>query len=424
MEDPLCVRPSPQPIRIRRLSAFTSSRCDVAEIVLRSEANSGTRTASLEVYNGTIIAPQGSTTAQTWKLDSPLRLKVVYTRPRLRKSDRTVIRIRLAEGAFGIAVDDILARGCVYQRDFGVFATRWPETMSLAGYQQSIADKKTLLEDVRERPDQTFAEALAKIHRPVHDAGPVLLSLAGDNHKLRVYRDGTVRFRQEAETAVCVASPVPYPCEIRPTFGNGTKEVASRELYGGWLPAPITRVEDDGVVYSQCTFVTPYGTEPTFVGSPWLSRRPLGVIAFTVENTRPTDSATSLNLVFRLDAEKDVPGNLRQIESRIVLADAGRLLAAVDTSQCPLLKVELAANVLTMRGVLPANSQQKCFVYLPQWSTTPDGPRGPPRGRHTSCRPPKLLGSRDGPGHEVGDSGCPASTTHPCLPGALHDQHS
>ena len=71
------------------------------------------------------------------------------------------------------------------------------------------------------------------------------------------------------------------------------------------------------------------------------------MIAITVENTRPTDSATLLKLVFRLDAEKDVPGNLRQIESRIVLADADRLLAAVDTSQCPLLKVELAANVLT-----------------------------------------------------------------------------
>ena len=179
-----------------------------------------------------------------------------------------MIRIRLAEGAFGIAVDDILARGCVYQEDFGVFAARWPETMSLAEYQTSIGEKKTLLEEVRQRPDQTFAEALAKIHRPIHDAGPVLLSLAGDNRKLRVYRDGTVRFRQEAETAVCLASPVPYPCEIRPEFGNGTQEVASRELHGGWLPAPITRVQDEGVVYSQCTFVTPYGTEPTFMREP------------------------------------------------------------------------------------------------------------------------------------------------------------
>ena len=61
--------PSPQPIRIRRLSAFTSARCDVAEIVLRSEPNSGTQTASIEVYNGTIVEPQGSTAALTWELE-------------------------------------------------------------------------------------------------------------------------------------------------------------------------------------------------------------------------------------------------------------------------------------------------------------------------------------------------------------------
>ena len=63
----------------------------------------------------------------------------------------------------------------------------------LALYREQMADKKTILARVREMPDQSFDQALESLWRPVQNSGPTMLSLACDNAKFIVDREGMVR---------------------------------------------------------------------------------------------------------------------------------------------------------------------------------------------------------------------------------------
>ena len=74
-------------------------------------------------------------------------------------------------------------------------AARTAAPTTLADYKRRIAGGKTILEEVRALPDQTFAQAMAKTHHDFENQGPVMLSLACDNTKFIVDRDGGVRFQ-------------------------------------------------------------------------------------------------------------------------------------------------------------------------------------------------------------------------------------
>ena len=61
-------------------------------------------------------------------------------------------------------MDDILHHGPVYVPDYGIFLATKSSGMTLEKYRQQIAGKKTMLQQVREMPDQTLAQAMAKVH--------------------------------------------------------------------------------------------------------------------------------------------------------------------------------------------------------------------------------------------------------------------
>ena len=106
-----------------------------------------------------------------------------------------MLQFRLPSGSFGVAVEDVLNKECVYLPDYGVFVTRDPAPITLAAYKQKIAGRKTILQQVREMPDQTLAQSMARTHHEAQREGPVMLSLACDNAKFVVERDGTLRFQ-------------------------------------------------------------------------------------------------------------------------------------------------------------------------------------------------------------------------------------
>ena len=152
--------------------------------------------ARIAIYNGTLLGASAQAAERTriWDLARPLAFKVRYNQPKSYKANRTVLRFELPEQTVSVAVEDVVAKGCVYVPSAGLFVTVDPPQLTLPQYLQQIAGRKTVLERVRERPDQSFAEAMAKTHNPIQDLGPMVVSLACDNRKFVAERDGTIRF--------------------------------------------------------------------------------------------------------------------------------------------------------------------------------------------------------------------------------------
>jgi len=361
--------PSAQPTRVRRLTAFTDSRWGTGELSIHLERPMPGHQGEIEMYNGAIVSASGSCVRCKWDLGRPLRVKVRYSKLRLWKSDRTVLRLRLPDGAFGVAVEDVLQNGCVYIRDFGVFVTCEPARISLAQYKRKIAGRKTVLERVREMPDQTFQQAQGKVHHAIQNNGPMMLSLACDNHKFVVQRTGSIQFERFPDDAArLLIYPLRYSCELIPQFGSGRNEKLTRHLDGGWLPVPVLTVEEGGAIYRQRTFVVPYEEE----NSPpqalsWLSRHPLCVAEFEIENPQSRTADISLRLAFLSDAQSRQPAGMHPVDRGAVVQVQDRLLAFVDTGERGALRQEIQEGVLTLKGSLPPQEKARCFVYIPAW---------------------------------------------------------
>ena len=88
-----------------------------------------------------------------------------------------------------------MAHGCVYVPSAGLFVTVQPAANDASAISRNRSPaKKTVLEQVRQQPDQSFAQAMAKTHNPIQNMGPMLMSLACDNRKFIVDREGVIRF--------------------------------------------------------------------------------------------------------------------------------------------------------------------------------------------------------------------------------------
>ncbi len=367
-----------KPIVLRGLSAWTISPWDTARLRVELERplpiKDRPMVGHVEAYNGVIVSPDdsGSPLRCGWDLSGPLPLEVRYCKPRPWKTDRTVLRFRLPGAAFGVAVEDVLASGCVYIPHAGVFVIRDPSPMTPAEYRRRIASQKTVLQRVREMPDQTFGRAWAKVHNPVQDKGPMLLSLACDNRKFVAHRDGSITFDVYEAPDQAVPEPRDYSCKLLPRFGFGASKQITRQLYDGWLPVPVTMRDENGVTYLEWTFVAPYDNEPIPTGANWLHKRALCVAEFTVHNTGPRDAEASLTLRLLSNVKSNEFADLQQVDKGVIARKGERLLAFVDMTQAAPLEADTGPAGLTLSGTLPAGKSARCFVYIPAWPVSPE----------------------------------------------------
>jgi len=321
----------PSRVEVKRMSAFTNSRWQTADLLIQLQKPILGKRGQIDVYNGEIIG------SNDWDMGKPMRLKVRYSIPRPWKYDRTVLRFP----GFGVAVDDVLANECVYIRDAGVFISKGD--LDPAEYLKEIAGRKTVLERVREMPDQTFEQAMAKTRNPIQDNGPTMISLARDNNKFVIQQDGTVRFATHPQQADKVQSFADqFPHAVVPQFGIGEVKRVDRRLDGGWLPVPVSTFSAGGVIYRERSFVVPHGNES------------LCVVEFTVENPGQAESTFSLGLAVDGEVEKTPRG--------AIVTHGGRLLALVES---PLASVD--GGKIVLKGTLPGGGKTSCFVYLPSW---------------------------------------------------------
>ena len=361
-------------IVVRSLSAFSDSQWGTANLVVELEKPYPEKLGKIVVSSGELLGPcgSGSPLERVWDLAQPLHLKLRYCLPGQSKLDRTVVSFYLPDGAFGVAVDDVVANECVYVRDYGVFVAQEPVRTSLAEYKSRISGKKTRLERVRRMPDQTFAQAMEKVHVPNANMGPMMLSLACDNYKFVVQRWGAIQFKTAPdEDTEIVPFGVVYPCQVEPRFGSGKNERLTRYLGGGWLPIHVSTVEDDGVVYRQRTFVAPVGEESLPNGPAWLKRRSVCVAQFTLENRQTASKNVSLKLDIWADKGEKLYANLQGVSTGAIAEKNGRLLAYVDTTGASTLTTQIEEGVVLVSGILPGSSSAHCCLYLPTWEMKP-----------------------------------------------------
>ena len=362
-------------VKLTKLSAYSDSRWATTDVVFQMDGPASGKQAEIEMYNGEILGKEGPVVRTTWDTGTPLKLTVRYSKPKPWKNDRTVIRITLPNGGFGVAVDDLLANDCVYVKDFGFFAAREPAPVTLAQYKKSIAGRKSILEQVREMPDQTLEQAMKHLHRPEANLGPTLLSLACDNHKFLQRRTGEIDFEQSPEIINC-ADHCPtsqYSCSLRVEVGSGRREKVTRSLAEGWMPIPTITVDESGVLYHQRTFVAPCDKQPPPTDAPaWLNRKPLCVSEFTIENTEPKPRQVSLRLTLLSDVAGNALADTQALAGGAAFIAKGKLLARVDAQDASPLSATVSDGAFIVTGTLAGKSRARVTVQIPGWEATAD----------------------------------------------------
>ncbi|MBI4581773.1 MAG: NPCBM/NEW2 domain-containing protein, partial [Planctomycetes bacterium] len=357
----------PESVAIRRLTAVTSARLEQARLHVELERPLGNESASVDIYNGE-FAGTGGPLRREWSPSEPLSIDLRHAKPRPWLPDKTVLRFHLPAPAgpvaeFGVSVDDVLKDGCVYVRDLGLFVAVEPVKMPLADYKKQIANRQTILQQVRTMPDQTLAQVIAAIHNPAQNLPPTLLSLACDNHKFIVHREGRIEFSSAPETDDKHVGDLPdLSAQISPTFGSGKNEKLSRGLDGGWMPILITSVEENGIAYRQRTFVAPLGQEASASLNAAAS---VGVMELTAENVSANPAAATLSLAFWANAKQQDVAEVSAVPTGAVAYRRGRLLAAVQADQARPLKLDVTESGARLTGTLPPRVTSRLVVFVP-----------------------------------------------------------
>ena len=372
---------SKQPVVVKAIAVRSASVWRVGTVRMECRDATAGKRARIEVYNGEIVSPpKGATPVRcTWDMGTPLTLKVRTARTWRCKTDRTVLRFRVPGTApFAVAVEDVLADdNGVYLADAGVFVTADPPPVRLADYLKKVASAKTVLERVREMPEQTFAQAMAKTHNPIQDHGPMMVSLACDQRKFIAYRDGRVGFKKNHTPSRVFDGRTyrsgrrTYPCLLRPTFGDGKEKETARHLDGEWLPIPVTTVSDGDIVTRQRTYVAPVDDQAPKGAHQWLRRRAVCVVEYTIENTSAKARPASLALALFKHAKKEQLAKLEAVKEGAVATLGTDLLAFFDTRQAAPLSVAIEAGTVRLSGALPSRATARVMAYLPAWRLTP-----------------------------------------------------
>ncbi|MHB1455486.1 MAG: NPCBM/NEW2 domain-containing protein [Armatimonadota bacterium] len=358
---------------VKSLSAISKYQAAQISIRLVSDREPA-QSARIEMYNGYILRDGRKNRSAKWITSEPKNLDIIYTRIPA-TSDMTVIRISMEKSMFTVAVEDIIRAKQVYIPDFGFLVTLSKDNISIEQYKKKINGKKTILEKVREMPDQTFESAKSKLLNPINNTDPMLVSLACDNNKFFVRRDGVIQFESHPDNPG-PAQNLSYSREIKPVFGSGMNSKLTRRIENPSLPVPVTEVIENGVKYTQRFYVTPAGD--AYLDNPYLNTKPLGIAEYTItnESNQPQDVSLKLFLLHNewnpasqkmeqsslADFKSGYEGAYAQIDGDTILS-----LRNLDGS---LLGASYTENKAIISGRLMPFQKAVYVIYIPRWKAS------------------------------------------------------
>ncbi|MHB0997677.1 MAG: NPCBM/NEW2 domain-containing protein [Armatimonadota bacterium] len=361
---------------VKSFSAISKYHASTVSVRLSSDQAKAGESAKIDMYNGYILKNGKRTKSCRWKRSEPIDLDIVYTQLPA-TPDMTAFRISSGKSMFTVAVEDIIRSKQVYIPDHGFFAALANDNTSIEQYKQKIAGRKTILEKVREMPDQTFASAKSKLFNPINNTDPMLVSLACDNNKFFVRRDGVIQFESHPDNPA-PAQNLSYSREIKPVFGTGSNIGLTRKIESSTSPVPITEVVDNGIRYTQRFYVAPAG-EPV-AGNPYLNTNPLGVAEFTITNESDMAQVTSLSLSMLHNKwnpesqkmEQSPLADFQSIGDNAVAEIDGNLLAYLRKIDKSPLKVSCDKNNASISGRLMPSEKVVFVLYIPKWNAVTD----------------------------------------------------
>jgi len=350
-------------VAVQSLSA--SSPAVMAEVRLRIEADEGLKgqPARVQVIDGCMLSAAGRPEAGPveWRTDAPLELTVRAMRPRPWRADRTVLRIDAPSGPWCVAVDDVLEHGGVHVRDANLFVSRAGLGQTPASWRAGLSGRRTVLAEVREQEDQTLEQAMRAVHAVEQDAGPTMLSLACDNRKMIVHRDGMVQFSLSPETDDrMVDKAADLACQVVPVYGGGSNGTCTRKLEGGWLPVPVTTFQRDGILYRQRTFVAPFVSSAVGATS-------IGLLEITAENPASSPRQARLEWRFLAHAGRGEAAETRPTADGAEVFGPGRLLARLRIVERHDLPAEIEPGRVSLAGMLAAGTVVRVQIAIPLW---------------------------------------------------------
>ena len=378
--------------RVESLSALTVSQWQTVELRLEA-AEAANDVTKLEIFNG-LFMPSGEK-EQIWDTRKPSLVRVRYSVPPAdpagaRYADRTLLFIAFGETPFTIAVEDVRAEGPVYVRQAGVYVTSNENDESLTSYRTKVEKEETIRERVAKRPDQSLSAAM-KMHDLAGNRSPTLLSLAGSNEKYVLQRAGALSVAHRLHITPEFGRDRFEQVDWRVVYGSGgepkrspSAEKISRRLHREWMPIPINSFEEDGVVYSQRTFVAPLQESRKPHSEKWLGDSPgVCVSEFTIVNEKDVPAEARLGLSLELSKQRRGDGKqpyreaaeLGRTDSGLVAID-GELWVLVNTEDADPLKVEVVEGEVVLSGTMPANSEASCVLYLSQQGPVEDAVTG------------------------------------------------
>ena len=347
-------------VAVKDIKAYSFSQEGQTVVNLQLEKPRGVKTAKVSVYNGEII---GGT--KDWDFNRPLELRLKYKARGLSLTDKTVLRIEVDDKAFGVYVDDVLNEGAVYYEGAGVYVTKANYKLSIADYKKEFLGKATILERVRGMADQSFGQAMEKVHHSVQDDSPTMLSLACDNTKFivkenaQIYRWGNVDDNQ------------PGAFRVTPVFGSLAMKDPKRYLLGGWQPVLVNEYEQDGVRYKQTSFVADFNNEAMADRPWWYSDKSVFVSEFEIENLGESNKSASVSLDFDGDVFKKLKADAAKVDGGVTAVFDGKVKAFVDTSSVSKLYVKAEDGKLLVSGEMPGRVVEKVTLYVPGWDVLP-----------------------------------------------------
>jgi len=348
-------------VLVKDIKAYSFSQEGQTIVNLQLEKPRDVKTAKISVYNGEIIDQPAD-----WDFSRPLELRVKYKARGLSLADKTVLRVEVDDKAFGIYVDDVLEDGAVYYAGAGVYATKANYRLSIADYKKKYLGKPTILERVRSMPDQSFGQAMEKVHHTVQDNSPTMLSLACDNHKFivkedtQIYRQGHLR------------ADKPGTFRVVPKFGTLEMKDPKRYLLGQWQPVLVNEYARDGVRYKQTSFVADFRDEPMKDRPWWYSDKPIFVCEFEIVNESSEERSASVSLDFDGDVFKKLKADVAKVDGGARAVFDGKVKAFADTTGVVMLDAKVEGSKLVVSGELAGHVSEKVVLYMPGWDVLPD----------------------------------------------------
>lgn len=355
--------------------AYSRARWTDDDVIARALSPTPGATGQVRVFNGACLsadgaAPTSPSTWLDWDLSRPLKLRVRHSLPSALKADATVLQFRLPAGGVGVAIDDLLTHRHVNvpSRGLDVALAEPPDPVAPpapADPPRPVTHPTSILDEVRARPDQTLAQALARTHRAAQDEGPVMLSLSCDNTKYVVGRNGDLSFP---------VTPTPDTewfagaGNVQFILGDGQRDHTRRQLDDPWLPLPRITFEREGLRCTERVFVAPADADDPDPAR--LNRRPLCLAECLLENLGDQPAPARLEVPFRLAGNPPSPAELHRENDHRFRADLGLSRAVVLIDASSTLSARAAGGSLLLTGTLPPRGRTRLVVVL----SGPDAP--------------------------------------------------